>query len=422
MWGSQHPYKESSSNTLKLPEVSSEEFFQAFGCLENNTFITEENVLEAATIGDLFEMPKLLDDCDRFLSAQFSNLELNEGNLDSVVSLISNIKINSLNESKEILIAYIESYLKSILKQNDETKIEKIREALKQIPWIPLSLQLDSDNKLELLIELTIKHLKLKDVTDEGLQRLTIFFPSVVSLDLTYCDRITNRGLGELNELKNLAYLCLSCTDQITNKGLGQLNDLTNLTFLDLSYCKNISEKKIKKLKGFKNLKFLNLSGLRHIKAHGLTLLKELQNLNYLNLSHCFFSDEGLTLLKESQNLTYLNLYACDQISDFGLSDLKALKNLQFLSLAWCDQIGDQGLFELQELTNLTTFDLAYCLRIGDRGISALTELQNLNFLDLSGLKITDKGLRALKELKNLKELNLYNCSQITHSRTIEEF
>lgn len=133
IWNSHYPYnssntfKENSSNTLKLPEFSNEEFFQVMKCLENKELINEENVLELATIADQLEMPELLNDYDQFLATQLSNLELNDNNLDSVIYLISNTRINSLKISKKILVSYLESYLEYVAKKMTKIKLKKFK-------------------------------------------------------------------------------------------------------------------------------------------------------------------------------------------------------------------------------------------------------------------------------------------------------
>jgi hypothetical protein len=85
---------------------------------------------------------------------------------------------------------------------------------------------------------------------DEGLQAIPLMDPEsplndddlialvpvahhLVFIDLTQ-SKITDRGLGQLVEMKNLKRLTLEGVKEITPKGIGQLKPLENLTFLNL--------------------------------------------------------------------------------------------------------------------------------------------------------------------------------------------
>ena len=55
----------------------------------------------------------------------------------------------------------------------------------------------------------------------------------LVFIDLTQ-SKITDRGLGQLVEMKNLKRLTLEGVKEITPEGIAQLKPLENLTFLNL--------------------------------------------------------------------------------------------------------------------------------------------------------------------------------------------
>ena len=73
--------------------------------------------------------------------------------------------------------------------------------------------------------------------------------------------QVTDAGLKELKELKNLTLLDLGGT-QVTDAGLKELKDLKNLTSLDLGGTQ-VTDAGLKELKDLKNLTSLDLAARR---------------------------------------------------------------------------------------------------------------------------------------------------------------
>lgn len=80
-------------------------------------------------------------------------------------------------------------------------------------------------------------------ITDEGLRRLAALdLPYLESLDLGWCDRITDAGLAHLADMGSLKWLHLSACLQITDAGLPPLLSMKNLEALDLRGCPGITD------------------------------------------------------------------------------------------------------------------------------------------------------------------------------------
>jgi hypothetical protein len=120
---------------------------------------------------------------------------------------------------------------------------------------------------------------------------------------------------------------------------------ITNSKFqlsLDLSFCDGITDEGIKILG---NLHALNLFGCYEITDEGI---KYLGNLHTLNLRWCNkITDEGI---KHLGNLHTLNLRHCYKITDKGI---KMLGNIHTLNLTYCDLITDEGIKNLSNVKNL---------------------------------------------------------------------
>ena len=76
---------------------------------------------------------------------------------------------------------------------------------------------------------------------EQWLQTLASCTALITSLDLTYCDQLSDDGLRSLDCLTVLTSLDLSFCDQVTDEGLPSLAGLTALTSLDLNGCEQVS-------------------------------------------------------------------------------------------------------------------------------------------------------------------------------------
>jgi Leucine-rich repeat (LRR) protein len=112
---------------------------------------------------------------------------------------------------------------------------------------------------------------------------------------------------------------------RVTDAGLKEIKELKNLTYLDLD-APAVTDAGLKELKDLKSLTYLKLRCLRVTDA-GLKEIKELKNLTTLDLSHMRTTDAGLKEIKELKNLISLDLWI-SKVTDAGMKDLKELTNL----------------------------------------------------------------------------------------------
>jgi hypothetical protein len=192
--------------------------------------------------------------------------------------------------------------------------------------------------------------LRCSNITDANLARTTKEYNNdrkLTSLNLSYCKKITDKGLEHLKELA-LTRLDLSYCEQITDIDLEHLAGLP-LTQLNLSGCKKITDKGLEHLTGFA-LTQLNLTSCWQITVVGLKHLAELP-LTQLDLSEgCInITDDSLAHLAKLTFLTQLNLSWCRNTTDAGLAHLAKLP-LTKLNLCWCEKITDAGLEHLSKL------------------------------------------------------------------------
>jgi len=296
--------------------------------------------------------------------------------------------------------------------------------------------------------------------TDADLKKLPeVPFPFELYIRDGVTEKVTDAGLEELKNLKNLAGLTLSDTSKVKGEGLKELKGLNNLYHLALDGVPLYnSAAGLENLKELKALKVLSLSGFSWVDDKQFKHIKELKNLEELSLNHVGVTDNGLEHLKELKNLRCLYIMNCGRVTNAGmkhikklnslvellldppmsaaalkeLSELKNLKHLRFGGTGVTDaglkelkglkgietimlfnsQITDAGLKEIKELKNLHT--LYFTGPITDAGLKELKEIKSLKSLTIWETQVTDAGLMELRELKNLKSLSLPGAKKVT--------
>ena len=148
-----------------------------------------------------------------------------------------------------------------------------------------------------------IQVLKLANstTTPKDLAALTRAFPYITRIDLQGCSYITNLGLEQLTQFKNLQTLTLTFCYQITDEGLDHIANCTSLKNLDLYGCTEITDNGLTKFSSLSHLQRLSIRACLFITDISLNVLKEIQSLQYLNISHCYkITDNGRQTLKNA--------------------------------------------------------------------------------------------------------------------------
>ena len=189
--------------------------------------------------------------------------------------------------------------------------------------------------ELKNLSELNLSHNNFSDLSDFA---FVAKFPSLVKLDLTYCD-LTSASLDTPSGIeahKNLSELNLSYNNFSDLSDLAFIAEFPSLVKLDLSYCKltSVSLNTPSGIEAHKNLSELNLRGNYFSDLYDLTFVAKFPSLVKLNLSYCDLTSASLNTLSRIEahkNLSELNLSYNNfsDLSDFAfVAKFPSLKKL----------------------------------------------------------------------------------------------
>ncbi|WP_020470036.1 leucine-rich repeat domain-containing protein [Zavarzinella formosa] len=196
-------------------------------------------------------------------------------------------------------------------------------------------------------------------------------FPALRRLELTNSD-ITDAGLAELAELKNLEEIQLYSSMNIKGDGLGHLT-------------------------GNKNLKILHLSvGQINNKA-----LRDLRKAGLLHTLYQSFKDNQ----QPERDDKIRSLTLADGVTDTGLVELTALPALQVLQLSGRN-VSDVSMAILGKMTTLRELAMRGA-RVTDAGLREIAGLKDLEVLMIDDAPITDEGLKVIGGFKSLRTLYL---------------
>uniref|UniRef100_A0A1A9UX27 F-box domain-containing protein n=1 Tax=Glossina austeni TaxID=7395 RepID=A0A1A9UX27_GLOAU len=225
---------------------------------------------------------------------------------------------------------------------------------------------------------------------------------SVESLDLMFCQCITDDGLKQLGAIKNKLHHLNLAKCRLTAEGLLQgLVENTNYA-----------------------LRSLNLSHITSMAEGCICLLAQrLCNLTTLNLENCYeaVTDSSLYyIFRYLKRLRHLVLDDCIHITDGGLIGadpskpaISNLKGLQTLSLRGCCNLSNRSLREALNFQELRKLELSYCHNISSSGIEGLVQhCPALEDLTISScFMLADNSvLQIVLGLPRLRKLNVRNC------------
>jgi hypothetical protein len=117
---------------------------------------------------------------------------------------------------------------------------------------------------------------RTRGFNDEDLQKLVeelSGLPQLVMLNLSENRNITDAGVRFLPALHNLRTLNVSSVG-MTNAGLATLPTLERLSSLDLSFCNRITDLGLKALRSMNRLTALNLQGCVKVTTAGIARLR----------------------------------------------------------------------------------------------------------------------------------------------------
>jgi Leucine-rich repeat (LRR) protein len=244
---------------------------------------------------------------------------------------------------------------------------------------------------------------------------------AILDLSLTH---ITDEGMAELRNLRNITDLNLYCAEYLTDAGVAAIKDWKKLKHLNLHGTK-ASDTALEHIAGLSSLESLDI-GSTQMTDVGLERLTSLSNLAELTMGGNELGDAGLQALRQFPALTYLDLsgrQGTDKnvwtivMSTAGLDPVLSLHNLRELHIGcYAMSVGIEGtkfgeitatavLPEWLErmralLPKLETVRFQGCGRIDDSSIKTLIAMPNLKEADLRGTGLTEKGAAALRAAK----------------------
>lgn len=289
-----------------------------------------------------------------------------------------------------------------------------IKRNAKKLTSLDLSRTALYDEALSLIVNapgLSLEEIAIrgcKEVTNAGITELCCKHTSLLVLDFSLCMDLTDVSLKAVGKyLPSVKSICMKKCGRLTDASVVSLAEMEYLESLQLNECFYIS------CSGF---------------IRGLCSPK-LRRLTFLNLSGCTGINDAFVseLCKSANYLTHLDLASCNRITDFSVHCIsKHLIYLRFLSLAWCPKISDFGLLGLVD-ENAADFvpeeGLCRCTRKNlvtnlfnkpevkkTKKPVELTEVEAKCRLD------NDEGMPNISNLTKLRHLDLSLCSKITNT------
>lgn len=189
-------------------------------------------------------------------------------------------------------------------------------------------------------------------------------------------DKVTDAGMRHLRAMAKLQYVDISFTC-ITDVGLAELRDMKDLRQLEMDSCCGISATGLAALKGCTKLRRLNLSDCSRITDAALVEIAQFRELQHLNVGWCGskemqITDQGVKALADLKELRMLYLSACNEITDHCLKYIAKLDRLDYLAINECPKLTDAGIMELRHMKRLECLDTRNCEQITEAGVQAL--------------------------------------------------
>jgi Leucine-rich repeat (LRR) protein len=192
------------------------------------------------------------------------------------------------------------------------------------------------------------------------------------SIELSYCQNITNDGLKYLLRNKRLKNLVLQYDGQVSDQGLENLSGLSSLQSLTIStiVTTNRGLAAISQMKGLTRL-ILDGTELKFDDG-GVAYLTRLKRLEHLTINHSNITDVSLKTISRIRSLRSIELTNDGKVSGAGYASLSELPLLRELSIGWLESLTDADLKHFEKLSQLESLVLNECPRLTDSGIEAL--------------------------------------------------
>jgi Leucine-rich repeat (LRR) protein len=207
---------------------------------------------------------------------------------------------------------------------------------------------------LSSLIKMRTLGLRKLRMTDKGLVALSPIV-CLEDLDLSLCEQITGAGFRFLDHL-SLDSIVLDGCREFTDAGVHALaanhSLMRSLVRLDLSNCDQITDHGWQELPHLKTLRFLHVAGCTNITDQAFVAWQHFA-LHLLDLSGCYgITDQSLRIMCLPA-INELKLADCDQITDAGISVLSTWSTLKKLDVSFCDRLTNVGLQAISHIKDV---------------------------------------------------------------------
>jgi hypothetical protein len=228
--------------------------------------------------------------------------------------------------------------------------------------------------------------------------------------------------MADHNNKDSLVSSALNCSVHDQHVSFDSSNVATSTTahisLLDLRGSQRLTDKGLIQLSDLRNLEVARLDNCYSIAGRGLLAFSASHRLHTLSLANCRrLTDEAVINISHLNSLEALSLGGCRCLTDRSLAALCGLYRLKKIDLSQCDLITDSGLEELENLEEIEELSLGWCRLISDNGLDVLSRQagrsQTLRILGLARCALTDNGVEYLARLHALEELDLNGCSNI---------
>ena len=201
---------------------------------------------------------------------------------------------------------------------------------------------------------------------------------------------------------------------------------LSSLQSVDLSYCRKLTDKGLVVLaEGCPDLRALRLAGCRFVSSGSLQALsKNCPDLEELCLHGCVnVNDDGLSdLVTGCRRITSLDLNKCVNVGDRGVASISeaSASSLRTLKILDCYKVGDESVLSLARFcARLETLVIGGCRNVTDESILSLANSpckDGLRILRMDWcLNVSDASLSAvLARCRSLEALDIGCCEEIT--------
>ncbi len=202
---------------------------------------------------------------------------------------------------------------------------EKATQATEHLKFEPVKKDSNS-HPLDIQRDVTyFKPKKSEPLTDNELKEILERYPSLLSIDLSWCRNITDIPLTHFESLKSINLE--GCYEL---KSIAFPENLNTLQYISFKECASIEE--IFFEGDFELVENLNLDCC--VLVREFTFFESLPNLRHIDLTGCNLFEKGVEVLSKLCNLQSMILKECENIDHSHLTEvLPALKHLEELVL-----------------------------------------------------------------------------------------